>query len=493
MAIKFAYLVRLAAAIGLACTVLHVEAATLQPLSSNLFRLSLDESSARRVAIDVSSDLRTWAELTTVPRLSNSIVFSDPGTASGTTRFYRFADADRTFRIKGYVDGGERFGAIGGAVASVIGRNEVAFTDTNGFFILNERFSLDQLPLQLGFWAYGYDSGLRTIYPNDAGSMLLVSPPARPFEQFWHFDDGVNYRFEVTSGAKAGMRFNLKFSSTSGGYFFMDGDIVGTGYLALGGFGKIYLSWADLIHTSTLQIGGWPGNLNFSGIPSPTGETFPGNGILIEEPMSTIATPPITSLRLHFQNGISPGETLNLQLSGGTLGAYTVEEGSSRHSEGLARIYQIAQGPKAPSIRIDYENDQSDNLVLLFESESTGRFYGTQGGHLTLTPADGTFEYSTNVAPVAPNSLAGQTIFAGESSYILATTNFVEKVEGKPDSSGTWSAFAQQNSWNILFDGGSHEYVWLHFLTPTNGVFASYSEMKNLFIPFTMHVTTSSE
>src|SRR5205085_3520345 len=109
--------------------------------------------------------------------------------------------------------------------------------------------------------------------------------------------------------------------------------------------------------------------------PSPTGETFSGNGILIEEPMSAISTPPVSSLRLHFENGINPEEILNLRLSGGTLGAYIVETGSSRHPEGLARTYQIVQGPNAQSIRIDYENDLSDNLVLLFDNESSGRFY----------------------------------------------------------------------------------------------------------------------
>lgn len=453
------------------------QAAALSVISSNTFEIELPPGTETQVAIDVSTNLITWLELTNLPRLGDRITFSDPDALSASPRFYRVADADKTVLLKGYVDGGSKFGAVGAAEVGAVGANGYVKTDANGYFQFNTRYSLDHLPL-LGFGATGFWPGNRQIYPNEAGGIIILPLEQRALDQFWTPQLGIKYHFQVKTGLRAGMNFTGRF----GGGAFFDEDASGDAWFNSLGFANFQISWFNM-QSSYLQFIGTDGALAFSGIPSPTG-AISGNGTVIEEPPTTIAPAYPTSITFHIEKGLVAPKTYTLRLSGTFRAGYLLIDGDTVHTNTFGRLYDnfYKYGSNA---RFAFDNYDYDDLALLFTDSTKGVFYGSQQVSTNHGLVEGTFEYTTNTPAIVPATLANRTIKFADHTFTFGESAYTEQSSGAATVSGSYTVERQQNSLWVKRD--EIQWLFLYFFDERSGV-AEYEGVSadNIVAPFTM-------
>src|SRR5688572_13890318 len=122
-------------------------AAQMELLSGGLVRVNAGFESPR-LAVDVSSNLVNWMLFTNAPAAAGQVTFVNDAQQADPTRFFRVADADQTFAIAGFVDGGEYFGGVAGATITESATGTSVTSDANGFFHFNQRFPISSAPIQ---------------------------------------------------------------------------------------------------------------------------------------------------------------------------------------------------------------------------------------------------------------------------------------------------------------------------------------------------------
>lgn len=451
-------------------------------ISSNTFELALPAGPEARLAIDISSNLTAWTELTNVSR-ADRITFSDPNAPNASQRFYRIADADKLVLLKGYVDGGSKFGPVGGAQVRLLTSNllsEIAETETdqNGYFQFNARMPIDQLPYVL-FGATGFDGGGRQIYQTEAGGLMILSLQQKPLDTFWYPESGVTYRFRVTTGSRAGSQFTARFGA--GALF--DGDVMGEAWEASLGRGNFQISWFNM-QVSYLQFIGSPSYLAFAGIPSPTGGTIAGNGIVVAEPPVSIAPAYPSSITFHLSKGLAAPHPYTLQLSGTYRAGYILRDGVTLHTNTSGRLahnfYEYGS-----EIGFQFENYDYDSFFLTFKNATNGVLYGIQQVGTNRSRVEGTFEYTTNALPVVPATIVNRTVKFGDHTFLFGPNTYTDQIPGLPPETGTYSIGQKQNSLWVTLDGVFT--LFLYFFDERTGV-AEYDHMsaENVVMPFSI-------
>src|SRR5687768_13447418 len=198
---------------------------TLQPDQS--LTVGLGTTSSQRVAVDVSTNLLNWTEITNVVADSILKVLMPESADAAPAQFFRLADADATVAVRGFIDGGPLFGPVGGA--QVAANGFVVTSDANGFFNFNARFFRDALPLAINVVDGGAILGSRTVHRSDAGALAVIpmhlGAPTVPTIR-----DGSIFRFKVESGPRVGEEFQLTFTNSG---FKAEGAVTGEGSVSV--------------------------------------------------------------------------------------------------------------------------------------------------------------------------------------------------------------------------------------------------------------------
>jgi hypothetical protein len=93
--------------IALLSTALLLRSADIELQSGNTVRVSLGSDTSERIAVDVSSNLVNWMQITNVAAAAGKVTFANrPSSSVDPMRFFRISDGDDTFSITGFVDGG---------------------------------------------------------------------------------------------------------------------------------------------------------------------------------------------------------------------------------------------------------------------------------------------------------------------------------------------------------------------------------------------------
>jgi hypothetical protein len=145
-------------------------------LGTQTFRVDMSSNSWSRVAVDYSADLVGWTPLGNFARSNEFVNFYDPGQLSQPPiRFYRMSDADDTFMVAGHVSaavGDITVGFWPNAKVTIEPGGFVTYTDTNGFFHLNPRFSRSVLPMTVQASIEGMQTDLQMINETNVGHAL---------------------------------------------------------------------------------------------------------------------------------------------------------------------------------------------------------------------------------------------------------------------------------------------------------------------------------
>lgn len=451
-----------------------LKAASLNYNGSGALQITALPSGSERIAVDASSNLVRWVEITNAAPASGSLVVSDPDAEGQSSRFYRLSDADDTVDIKGYVTGPEHFGPVANALVEITA-GWSTHTDANGYFHFDHRFLRSDLPLTLIAYGPAVDGVTRKIFASDAGTVVPLQLTLGELAQFTPVVGG-KYHFQTQSGPRAGAQFTLTLQVDR---FQIEGDITGTGsYSALpAGPGFLNLNF-DGGDDATINLWRYPGtNVDggkylFSGIPSARG-ILAGNGIVTLEIPGIPPPAQLGSITLHYTQGNSSGSNYTVSLSGGASGYFLLKDGNAPHlAQQGAYTYQ-GSTVGASLLRLSYATNEFDDFTLTFNDSTTGAFAVTQTTPLNpQTIAGGTFEYATNVVIVAPDSLAGHAYtFAG-----LTISFFDQSYSVKTASSllagGNYAVTKSFNSLTAtLIDNGSIAgSAQLTFFDSTSGV-----------------------
>src|SRR5687767_11142102 len=151
-------------------------AAQMELLSGGLVSVKAGFESPR-VAVDVSSNLVNWMQLTNAASAGSQVTFVNDAQQADPMRFFRVADADQTFAIAGYVDGGEHFGGVAGATITESATGTSVVSDANGFFHFNQRFPISSAPIQLTATATGRGVVQREIRRTEANTFSVLAMP----------------------------------------------------------------------------------------------------------------------------------------------------------------------------------------------------------------------------------------------------------------------------------------------------------------------------
>jgi hypothetical protein len=267
----------------------------------------------QRAAVDVSSNLKNWLQLTNVAAAAGQITFLNDPQQSDPMRFFRIADADETFAISGYIDGGEHFGGVASAVITESHTGSSVSSDANGFFHFNQRFARSSLPIKLTANAPGRGVVQREIRPGYANTFSTLSMPLNGPGLLDSVSDQT-YHFKVTGGSRAGLGYSIRFRVGRVSVF---GGIVGDGE-----FSEVktdlprYVMTFEEMTAINSEMFFWPvysdanaGFGYFSGIPSRAG-TLSGNGTVTWT--NAIVAPPfldgrgyaIGGHRIYITNGL---------------------------------------------------------------------------------------------------------------------------------------------------------------------------------------------
>jgi hypothetical protein len=440
-------------------------------------------ATTQRLAIDISSNLISWTEITdnAVP-LDGSILIGNPNGASDQQRFFRLADADQTFTVNGFVEGAPGFGPVAGARVESEDANYFAITDRDGLFHFDHRFAKSELPLYLKLNAPGFDAPLHTNTASDAGSFVAFKASMFELPQFTYFA-GARYHFDVKSGPRAGMRYTMTLGWDR---FKVEGDLQGTGDFnsPLTGPARGVFAFDDpLAQLSEVLFWAGPGfgftNFFFAGIPSVTGGTLPGNGEMTLEYLPDVAVPTtVGSVHLTFQKGLQAPRDYVVTLSGGFPGLFTVTQGSSPFLDQQG-TYEYLPGPSSARLLLSYgPNGDTDNLNLIFTNQTSGTFFGAQHFGLSpAAPAEGTFSLNTNVTIVAPASLANHAYTFQDLKIAFGPDTFLVSSPTGTVTSGNYKVQSLGNFLYVSFllprpDGGgiyTAGGISLDFRTASNG------------------------
>lgn len=284
--------------------VLASRAANFELLSGNNVRVGLGAGAGQRITVDVSSNLVNWNQITNVAATSGQVAFANDPSQADPMRFFRLSDADDSFAISGYVNGGNFFGGMGGVTVTENVTGTSVMTDANGFFHFDERFARTNLPVWLTASAEGMPIVQRPITPADAGTFSVLDAPLG-FPPSFDFRDRI-FRFKVTGGPRAGLEYAMRFYN---GQMEITGGISAEGIFGAANEPVTFLLNLPSGSHTLNQFYLWPKGTNaagaygwFSGIPGTNG-TLAGNGTVTIE--RSIVSP--TSLSgLAFS--IGPGE-----------------------------------------------------------------------------------------------------------------------------------------------------------------------------------------
>lgn len=286
------------------CSTVASRASSLEFLSGGGVRVGVGAETGERIAVDVSSNLLNWNQITNVPVASGQVTFANDPSQADPMRFFRLSDADDTFVIAGYVNGGNFFGGMGGVTVTESATGASVKTDANGFFHFDRRFARTNLFVWLTATPDGMRPAQRIITVADAG-MFSVIDSSLGLPPWYDFRDRT-FRFNVTGGPRAGLEYTMRFYN---GQLEITGGISGSGifgaadppvtFLMNSPSGSPVLNRFYLWPTGTNTAGayGW-----FSGIPSTNGAVA-GNGTVSIE---RVIVSPTSLSGLAFSLG--PGE-----------------------------------------------------------------------------------------------------------------------------------------------------------------------------------------
>jgi hypothetical protein len=262
-------------------------AAQVELLPDATVRVGINASSSQRIAVDVSSNLVNWTQMTNVAPLARQITFANDPSQSDPMRFFRISDGDETFAIAGYVDGGQYFRGMAGVTMTEGATGTTVLTDANGFFHFDQRFSRTNLPFLLTASIAGAPIAQQQIAGAQAGVFSVIQAPlATRSPDIYPVD--TTCHFKVTGGPRAGLEYTIQFYDT---HFQMTGGITGAGIFQRSVSPpptSLYLTnstgtnaasdpylWGGSTNVNT--VSGW-----FSGIPSAKG-ALAGNGTVTME------------------------------------------------------------------------------------------------------------------------------------------------------------------------------------------------------------------
>jgi hypothetical protein len=264
-------------------TTLILHGSEMEMLPGNFVRVGVNHQS-QRVAVDASRNLLDWTQLTNIAPAAGQITFANDPTQADPVRFFRIADADETFAVAGYVDGGQFFGGFADATVWEERSAQFVKSDRNGFFHFNDRYYRTNFPMRLYSGGESLEPAAREIRSADAGSFVVLSTPLGQPSLLNSVGDQT-YHFYVMGGARAGLDYSIRFH---GGQVSITGGISGDGT-----FREIedatplrYVATLGSNTNSQTEMFFWPirdtmnqGFGYFSGIPGTNG-TITGNGMI---------------------------------------------------------------------------------------------------------------------------------------------------------------------------------------------------------------------
>lgn len=276
--------------LALFVTAIVSKAAQMQLLPGDLVRVQTG-AQYQRAAVDVSSDLTSWRQMTNVAAVAGQLTFVNDPRQSDPARFFRIADADETFAIAGYVDAGELLGGVAGATITESLTGTSVKSDVNGFFHFNQRFARTNFQVWLTATAEGRDPVYRLLRAGDYGSFSVLHMKT-PGIGFLNAPWDETFHFRVTGGPRAGLEYSMRVyfdratftGGTSGEGSFLEapftpnpdlGDNVPLYFVNIGPSGS---TGSRLLFSGAMTNGNML-TAFFSGIPSTNG-TLAGNGIV---------------------------------------------------------------------------------------------------------------------------------------------------------------------------------------------------------------------
>jgi hypothetical protein len=280
------------ACIALLFTILTVHGGQIDFLPGNAVRVAVGANRSERFAVDVSSNLVNWMQITNIAPTAGQITFANDPVQSDPARFFRVADADETFAIAGYVDGGQYFGGVADITVTESTSGKSVITDANGFFHFDQRFARTNLPVWVTATFPDSQVVQRRITGAQAGMFSLIQAPLGSYIPAFDFVDSTCH-FKVTGGPRAGLEYTIRFYDAR---FEISGGISGQGvFNAFTPAPQIYVTNSTTGTSVANEILIWPNAASpvggwFSGIPSPKGALAGNGNITIERVIVAPAT-----------------------------------------------------------------------------------------------------------------------------------------------------------------------------------------------------------
>jgi hypothetical protein len=271
------------ACIALLFTILTVHGGQMELLPGNAVRVAVGANMSERFAVDVSSNLVNWMQITNITPAAGQITFVNDPAQSDPARFFRVADADETFAITGYVDGGHYFGGVADVTVTESTTGKSVITDANGFFHFDQRFARTNLPVWVNATFPDSQVVQRRITGAQAGMFSLMQAPLGSYIPAFDFVDSTCH-FKVTGGPRAGLEYTIRFYDAR---FEISGGISGQGVFNAFTPAQIYVTNAATGTSVANEILIWPNAASpvggwFSGIPSPKGALAGNGNVMIE-------------------------------------------------------------------------------------------------------------------------------------------------------------------------------------------------------------------
>lgn len=404
-------------------------------LPDKFLRVSIPPNSPAIIAVDYSPDLIHWSEHSTNRVTDGAILISSTNAPTGDVRFYRLADARRTFLLHGVVQAYVQtppfavdrclscegpsnpfvtapptpIGAWAGAAVSVSSTGESAIANVAGEFQFNRRFDRSELPLTLITSIKGFSNSVDVVTADSAGTSIATTPtPVMTTTGFGSVFGPARFRFHFNTGPARGKDF---IATTDNAGIVFEGALNMIGrfnpWIGMDRTGLSYYLKPTMEEGQTISL--W-GNEMSGQIFS---MEFPGsselvNGTFSDEPLPTVSpAKALDSMEMIFMHPTHAAMTVIFDgESGGEFSCIGAETGRG--------TYTYDYGDSVGLLTLQFRDEPSTNsdlFILTFESESgvttnNSTFFVFHSEGETTTMGSGFFTYARRHTIPPPPAIA---------------------------------------------------------------------------------------